>query len=170
MHLFEDQFLVEVLRDGRPVAPGEVGALAITDLVNTTMPLVRYEVGDVGRFLPGPCPCGRRTARLQVLGRTQEMLATQAGPLPASDVADAVFLDPAIANFRLEETNPGCFELALVANPSGGVPNQRGCEERLAALHGGIRRMRVRMVPYVQPESSGKYLFVLPAGRERMAV
>ncbi len=166
MHLFEDQFLVEVLRDGRPVAPGEVGRLIVTDLVNTAMPLVRYEVGDVGRVLPGPCPCGRRTMRIQALGRVQEVLATPTGPLMPADVADAVFRDEAVANFRLEELSPGCFELALVANPSGGSPDPRGCEDRFAALHGAVRRIRTRIVPYVQPESSGKYLFVIPARRE----
>jgi phenylacetate-CoA ligase len=167
MHLFEDQFLVEVLRDGQPVAPGEMGRLIITDLVNTAMPLVRYDVGDMGRILPGLCPCGRRTVRIQVMGRVQEVLTTSRGLLTPADVADAVFCDEGVANFRLEETSTGCFELALVANPSGGPPDRRGCEERLAALHGGVRRLRSRIVPYLQPETSGKYLFVVPAGRER---
>jgi hypothetical protein len=163
MHLFEDQFLLEVCRDGLPVPAGEVGRLIITDLVNTAMPLIRYEVGDVGRVLPGPCPCGRRTARIQALGRVQEVLVTPAGQLMPADVADAVFIDNAVANFRLEEISPCCFELALVANPSGGAPDLRRCEDRLAALHGAVRRIRTRLVPYVQPETSGKYLFVIPA-------
>jgi phenylacetate-coenzyme A ligase PaaK-like adenylate-forming protein len=166
MHLFEDQFLVEVLRDGRPVPPGEVGRLIVTDLVNSAMPLVRYEVGDVGRILSGPCPCGRRTVRIKALGRIQEVLVTPTGQLMPADVADAVFRDEAVANFQLAEIRPGCFELALVANFSGDAPDLRGCEDRLAVLHGAIRRIRTRLVPFVQPETSGKYLFVIPARRE----
>ena len=41
MHVFEDLFVVEVVRKGRPVESGEVGKIMITDLVNTAMPLIR---------------------------------------------------------------------------------------------------------------------------------
>jgi phenylacetate-CoA ligase len=59
MHVFEDLFHVEVLRHGKPAPAGEVGRIVVTDLINTTMPLIRYEVGDVGRLHPGQCACGR---------------------------------------------------------------------------------------------------------------
>ncbi len=160
MHLFEDLFHVEVLRFGKPVAPGELGRLAITDLINTAMPLIRYDVGDVGRLHVGPCPCGRQTARLEVLGRAQEVLDAPAGVLTASAVADTVFCDPAVNHFRLEEVASGSFEAALVARASGGTPKLDAWRERFDALHGGVRRVRVRLVPFVQPESSGKYRFV----------
>jgi phenylacetate-CoA ligase len=161
MHLFEDLFIVEVLRHGRAVNPGEVGRLAVTDLINTAMPLIRYDVGDVGRLYTGPCPCGRRTARLEVLGRVQEVLEAPSGVLTASAVADTFFADSAIANFRLEETAAGSFEVAVVARADA-TPDLAACRDRLAALHGGVRKIRTRLVPFVQPEPSGKYRFVLP--------
>jgi phenylacetate-CoA ligase len=161
MHVFEDDFVVEVLRGGRPAAPGEVGRLVVTDLTNRAMPLVRYDVGDVGRLLTGPCPCGRRTARLEVLGRVQEVLAAPAGPLTPSAVADTFFADPAVANFRLEERSPGSFEATLV--PGGGAaPDVEAWKERFAALHGGVGRLRARVASFVRPEASGKYRLVLP--------
>jgi phenylacetate-CoA ligase len=162
MHLFEDLFIAEVLRHGQPAPPGEVGRLALTDLINCAMPLIRYDVGDVGRILPGPCPCGRKTARLEVLGRTQEVLGSPSGPLTASAVADTFFADPAVANFRLEEVAPGSFDAAVVARPLGEPPDVSGWRERFAALHGGAHKVRARVVPFVQPEPSGKYRFVVP--------
>jgi phenylacetate-CoA ligase len=163
MHVFEDQFIVEAHRGGGPAGPGRVGRLVVTDLINAAMPLIRYDVGDVGRLHTDPCPCGRTTARLEVLGRVQEVLESPAGVLTAADVADAFFADPAVANFRLEETRPGCFEAAVVAGPSGGAPDLEACRGRFAALHGGVRQVRARLVPFVRPEPSGKYRFVLPA-------
>lgn len=160
MHVFEDFFHVEALRQGKPVVAGETGRLAITDLINTAMPLIRYDVGDVGRLHASPCPCGRRTARLEVLGRAQELLTTPRGVLTACDVADLVFGDPCVSNFRLEEAAPGAFELAVVARPSVGAPDVDALRERFAEIHGGVRRLRVRLVPFVQPEPSGKYRFV----------
>jgi phenylacetate-CoA ligase len=162
LHVFDDLFIVEVLRHGRPVPPGEVGRLAVTDLVNVAMPLIRYDVGDVGRLHTGPCACGRTTPRLEVLGRVQEVLEVPAGALTASEVADTFFVDPAVANFRLEEVAAGSFEAAVVARPSGGPPDLAAWQDRFAALHGRPRKVRARVVPFVQPEASGKYRFVSP--------
>lgn len=68
MHLSEDRHLVEVLDDdGDPVPDGEPGELVVTDLGNFAMPLLRYRTGDVGRWLPGPCPCGVAHRRLALL-------------------------------------------------------------------------------------------------------
>lgn len=45
-----DRLYVEtVTPDGRPAAPGEDARLLVTDLLNDTMPLIRYEIGDVAR-------------------------------------------------------------------------------------------------------------------------
>jgi hypothetical protein len=90
------------------------------------------------------------------------LLTTPNGVLTASDVADTVFRDPAASNFRLEEVAPGTFEAAVVARTAGGTPDLEAWRERFASLHGGVRRLRVRLVPFVQPESSGKYRFVFP--------
>jgi phenylacetate-CoA ligase len=178
MHLFEDLFWVDVLRCQEPVAPGEVGRLVITDLVNTAMPMIRYDVGDVGRLHLDPCPCGRKTARLEVLGRVEEVIAAPIrSPLRGGDgggailtssaVADTFFADPAVANFRLEEVAAGSFEAAVVAGPSS-APDLRAWEDRFAALHPGIRKLRARLVPFVRPEASGKYRFVRPLQTENV--
>lgn len=162
MHIFEDLYHVEILRQGKPVEPGEVGRVAVTDLINTAMPLIRYEVGDVGRLHTGPCQCGRQTTRLEILGRVQELLETPTGVLTASDVADSIFSDPEASNFRLDEVAPRSFEVKIVARAGGGTPNLAAWQERFAHLHGGVNRIRARIVPFVQPETSGKYRFVLP--------
>jgi phenylacetate-CoA ligase len=163
MHIFDDLFIVEVLRKGRPVGVGQVGRLIITDLINTAMPMIRYDVGDVGRIDLTPCPCGRTTPRLEVLGRAQEVLDTPAGALTASDVADSFFTDPAVANFRLEEVASGRFEAAVVARPSSGTPDLQAWQDRFAAQHTAVRKVRARLVPFVLPEPNGKYRMVLPA-------
>jgi hypothetical protein len=96
------------------------------------------------------------------MGRVQELLASPRGPLTASEVADTVFADPASANFRLEELAPGNFEAALVLRDSAATPDLDAWRERFEHLHGGVRRLRVKCVAYVQPESSGKYRFIHP--------
>ncbi len=71
-HLAADYFLAEVVdpETGADVPSGEVGELVITTLTVKANPLIRFRTGDLCRFLPGACPCGRTTPRIsQILGQ-----------------------------------------------------------------------------------------------------
>jgi phenylacetate-CoA ligase len=77
MHIFEDHFLPEVvdLETGEPVANGEPGELVITTLTKEAQPVIRYRTGDITRFLPGACVCGRTWRRIgRIEGRVDDML------------------------------------------------------------------------------------------------
>ena len=67
LHCNEDVAVVEVLRDGRPVAVGEAGEVAITSLHSYAMPFVRFCLGDLATRGPTPCPCGQPFATLQAV-------------------------------------------------------------------------------------------------------
>ncbi len=77
MHVFEDHFFPEVVdpETGAPVADGEPGELVLTTLTKQAQPVIRYRTRDITRFLPGDCPCGRRSRRIARLeGRVDDML------------------------------------------------------------------------------------------------
>lgn len=61
MHLAPEYGFLEILDEaGEPVKPGEDGYFAWTGFLNDAMPLIRYRIGDRGRWLPDDhCPCGR---------------------------------------------------------------------------------------------------------------
>lgn len=61
MHLAPEYGFLEILDDsGEPVAPGQEGYFVWTGFLNRAMPLIRYRIGDRGRWDDaGPCPCGR---------------------------------------------------------------------------------------------------------------
>lgn len=70
-HLHEklhDLEIVELEAD-RPVKNGEVGRLLFTSKVRHGQKIVRYAIGDVGRLLDGPCLCGRKGVRFELMGR-----------------------------------------------------------------------------------------------------
>ena len=58
LHVCDDSVVLEILRDGRPVAPGERGEVVATALHSYTMPFIRYSTGDVATRGPETCPCG----------------------------------------------------------------------------------------------------------------
>ena len=87
-HVVAEAYIVEVLRDGQPVAPGEVGEVVITDLNNFCMPFIRYRIGDLAEAMdPGArCTCGRGAPRLGAIeGRVQSIIqGTDGRYLPGS--------------------------------------------------------------------------------------
>lgn len=80
LHASIDQLHIEIVKDGRPCAPGEVGEVLLTDLHNYGMPLIRYRVGDLAAWKGRPCSCGRGLPLLQeVQGRVLDVIRTPDG-------------------------------------------------------------------------------------------
>ena len=66
IHLYIDRNLFELRPSERE---GSDGQLVVTSLVQKTVPLVRYALGDEIVLMPGECPCGLSHPRVDVLGR-----------------------------------------------------------------------------------------------------
>src|SRR3989304_3254140 len=78
VHVIESEFIVEVLEPvtDRPVPPGEMGEMVITNLGRPGFPVLRYRSGDLVRLNTEPCTCGRTFMRFEggVLGRADDMV------------------------------------------------------------------------------------------------
>ena len=78
--MLADRLIVEILRDGGPVAPGELGEVVVTDLYSYAMPLIRYRMGDLARAGSGPCRCGLGLPVLDAVeGRCGDAMAGKDG-------------------------------------------------------------------------------------------
>jgi len=159
-HLLEPLFEIEILRDGEPVPNGEIGELVITDLMNEAMPIIRYRVGDVGRWVDGDCRCGGRFRRLEVLGRVQETFSYHDRWIAPSSIVDAVLEDPQVINFRLEQLDRNRFQLLLVPAIAGTSLHGDIIGHRVASLLGNDVKVRSKSVPWLRPETNGKFQFI----------
>ena len=84
VHLWPEVGNVEVLHDSADdaLSPGQTGRLVCTGLLNADMPLIRYEIGDLGSLAPAGrrCQCGRTLPILQsVEGRLDDVIRTRDG-------------------------------------------------------------------------------------------
>jgi phenylacetate-CoA ligase len=83
LHLWPEVGVTEVLDtdSGRSVPAGETGRLVCTGLINLTMPLIRYDVGDQGYLSTEiTCACGRSLPILgEVEGRKDDVVLTRDG-------------------------------------------------------------------------------------------
>jgi phenylacetate-CoA ligase len=78
MHVAAEGVLVEI-SDGNATDPGKV---IVTDLLNTGMPLIRYEIGDLATTKSSNCDCGRNLPRIgKITGRMSDFLYTPEGKM-----------------------------------------------------------------------------------------
>lgn len=70
-HLMGDTQWLEIVDPERdePVAPGEAGRLLFTSKAREGQGVTRYDIGDLGRWVSGQCPCGVAEPRFELLGR-----------------------------------------------------------------------------------------------------
>ena len=80
MHITDEHVIIEAVNEQGEAVWDEPGRLLVTDLDNYAMPLIRYEIGDIGMLSREMCPCGRSLLVLkELLGRQQDALRNEAG-------------------------------------------------------------------------------------------
>lgn len=79
-HINAESGIMEFVRNGVNVASGELGEILGTGFYNYSMPLIRYKVGDLGKYSDEKCVCGRELPLLQSLeGRVTDLIVTPDG-------------------------------------------------------------------------------------------
>jgi phenylacetate-coenzyme A ligase PaaK-like adenylate-forming protein len=74
----------------KPVAKGETGKILVTNIHRKLMPSIRYDAGDLGRWVDEPCKCGRKTRRFELLGRSDDVLIIGGGNIFPEHISEAV--------------------------------------------------------------------------------
>jgi phenylacetate-CoA ligase len=109
MHVIPAAGIWEILReDGAPCAPGEVGEIVATGLLNDVMPLVRYRLGDYAAWSADQaCPCGNPQPIIERLeGRLDDYLITSDGR-KIGRISTALKGSPEIHSAQIVQDGPG---------------------------------------------------------------
>jgi phenylacetate-CoA ligase len=163
LHVMAEGLYVEVETPAGPAAPGQAGAILVTDLLNGAMPLIRYRIGDVGAWAAGDCPCGRGLPRLaHVAGRSTDFLVGPDGRL-----VSGVFLATYVVAHR-----PSLGQVQICQHRAGAVTyrirpgRDFRAEDDLAYLRAATRahlgdraEVGAELVAELPAEPSGKFLF-----------
>lgn len=80
-HVFMPHVVVEYVNNGKHVCDGELGDIVLTRLHSGVMPLIRYNVGDVGKAdVRSECACGRGLELMKSIeGRASDIVVTPNG-------------------------------------------------------------------------------------------
>ncbi len=104
-HVHEDLHYVEILdpETNEPVKPGEIGKIVVTNLNRTLMPTIRYEVGDLCRWVEMECKCGRKTRILELLGRSDDIVIIGGGNITPEVISKAIYpFDELSSHFQMK--------------------------------------------------------------------
>jgi phenylacetate-CoA ligase len=163
LHVMAEGLFVEIETPQGPAAPGQVGSILVTDLLNGAMPLIRYRIGDLGAWAAGDCPCGRHLPRLaRVAGRVTDFVVGSDGRL-VSGVFLATYVvahRPSLGQVQIRQDRNGAVLYRVKPgrdfHPTEDVEYLRGATRRHLG-DGAV--VRVEVVDELPTEPSGKFLF-----------
>jgi phenylacetate-CoA ligase len=143
MHVQEENLLVELVRAGRPVSPGETGDVVITDLHNFGMPLIRYVNGDMAVASGhGRCACGRGLTKIaRVEGRRADAIRDRNGNARPGIVFHVLFSDARrelIRQFQAVQSKDGSVVLKVVRGREFSADAFQGLMQRFGEYLSGL--------------------------------
>ncbi|HHQ47388.1 MAG TPA: phenylacetate--CoA ligase family protein [Acidobacteria bacterium] len=157
-HLCLDTVVVEIVRDGRPVGPGEEGAVLVTNLSNFTMPLIRYEQGDIVRRSSREPVCGRGLPLIEsVQGRAGDYVVLTSGrrltPHPFFLVLDHAL---GVGRWQVVQESLERIVVRVTASATGEPPDRGFIVEGIRRLVGPGVAIEVEVVERLRDDPSRK--------------
>ncbi len=172
MHLSAENLIVEILRDGRPVATGEQGDIVVTELNNLAMPLIRYNLRDNGVLATTDCPCGRGLPLIdKVAGRAYDIIYNRDGQAFHGEYFMYIFEELqrqgiAVSAFQVIQLDYDHFLVKLVMDERNRVRLEEFVTGHVRATYGDYASIRFEYVPCIEREKSGKIRLIKSMGRQ----
>jgi phenylacetate-CoA ligase len=146
----------------RSMETSGIGRILVTTFGNRWFPLLRFEIGDVARISPDPCPCGRAFGMtlLSIEGRLLSIFLASGNQLVSHRQMDQILASvDGIEEYRLDQLSPLLVRLRIVAGESRLRQSVfREAKEGMQTLLGDSVEVIVEAVPSLFPEASGKFL------------
>ena len=161
LHVFSFMNHLEVLdTDGLPARPGTPGRILVTQVRNAAMPLVRFEIGDMGVIAGQPCPCGSPLPSLAgIEGRYSDYFVNPQGTLVYGGyLRQVMFKTLWIREYQITQTELDKLEIYFVCHAEPVAGDMRDIETRIRHAMGASCRIEWHRVEAVPRTPHGKLL------------
>jgi phenylacetate-CoA ligase len=163
MHIMAEGIYVEIVKNGKHCAPGEIGEVVITDILNDAMPLIRYRLMDTTKWLARTCRCGRHLPRISnVAGRVNDFLVDMKGQLVVGPALALPIVGqrPSFRQVQIvqEELGKILFRVACGKDKTLSQDDRDFVLREVAAYLGEGMKVDFEYVDSIPHEASGKYL------------
>lgn len=161
LHLTADNLYVEIVRNGQPCEPGEIGEILLTDLHNYGMPLIRYKVGDVGSWKAESCPCGRGLPLLNVVeGRVLDLISTPDGRVLPGEFFPHLMKDfAAIRAYQVVQDRKDALSIRVALEEPMAESRERQLKETVARAVGPQVQIAWEIGPEVEIRTADNHKF-----------
>lgn len=165
LHINADGIYLEVIRaDGKPAAAGDSGMIVVTDLHNLAMPIIRYQIGDMGQLSDRVCRCGRGLPLLQRIdGRVADYVVTPSGRLVSGISLTDHFNTkvPGVIQMQIIQKKIDLFILRIVKDSDYGAASEKMINSLVRQHFGEESRYECEFVESILREPSGKFRFCI---------
>lgn len=165
LHVNQENYLVEVENAGGP-SGGSTGSVLVTPLFKSSMPFLRYRIGDLVEMGSGVCPCGRTLITLKkVLGRVGDLFETEDGHVLDPNFWCLAFRDgrPScdVEKFQVVYKSPDSIRFRIVPGASYSAETEACLRQFLERNLPCRMQFEFEYVRNIPPDPSGKYRFVI---------
>ncbi len=161
-HVVDEHVIMEAVDEAGQAVWDRPGRLLVTDLDNRAMPLIRYELGDVGTLSRGRCGCGRSLLVLQALeGRRQDALRNEAGDRLGATFFAGRFRDLRhLGRFQLVQEDARSVEILHEGEGAPAAAEAKEVAEEIRRRLGDEMQIRIRRVDQIPLTARGKRLLI----------
>ncbi|MDP8200611.1 MAG: hypothetical protein P9M11_00550 [Candidatus Tenebribacter burtonii] len=173
MHEIMEHAYIEIICDGKPAIDNQAGKIIVTDLDNYSMPIIRYDVGDVALRSSNLCNCGSTSPLLKkIYGRFQDFLMSKNGELIPPFIlrgGDSPFNNEPLCSildkYQIFQNSDRSITVFLVTNStiSNEIKNNltRFIQDRLGDIN-----VSFEIVEDIPSENYGKFRFVISKAKK----
>lgn len=175
LHVFGETTIIEIVDgNGRAVSEGEEGEILVTNLLNYTMPLIRYRIGDRAVRGADRCSCGRPYPLLsRIVGRSESCVRRRDGGVVLPEffihVIGVEHNDGSIGKFQVVQEAVDRITVVIVPVEGAGERALARQDEMSARIRQMVGDCEVRFVlaDHIEPTASGKHMYVVNKTEER---
>jgi len=161
-HIQSENVVLEFVKDGDQVSPGETGTILVTSLNNYAMPFMRYDIGDMGKPSEDSCPCGRGLPLFGSLeGRTREYLLTGDGAIVYLKDLDIFFEGLPVKMFQIVQRERDEVLVRVVKADGYSEKDTNFIKRNIAWNPRKTTKVNVEIVETIPSEVSGKKRYIV---------
>ena len=165
LHVNLEHLLIEFLENNDSESTNGDGRskIIITDLDNYAMPLIRYEIGDIGESLDHSCHCGRNLPLMLVEGRTFDVIIGKNGNKLGGTFWTLLFRTyvEGVKEFQIIQESKDKLNIALIINKNFNSESLTILEIKIKEFCGNSMKIHFLFPNKIDASKSGKRRFVI---------
>lgn len=162
LHILDHSHYLEVIKENNI---DDFGKIIVTSLNNYSMPMIRYDIGDMSSgLLDGNCSCGLGSCMLKdIVGRETSIFITKEGkkvpPEYFIHMIGVVYNSGFIKKFQVIQKDYELINLKVILNGNKNLERLEDIVKSIKLVMGESCTVDIDFVDEIKPEKSGKFLY-----------